>query len=112
MDRRSKIGLSTLIVFWSFVLLSLAWTKAPREGAIASIRTIPMGAVLPRSSKACLANGVSVSQPRTKKRHLNDLARVTLSAESNEGYGRSQSLAATAALTAIAIVRTRINFIC
>ena len=36
MDRRSKIGLSTLIVFWSFVLLSLAWTKAPRQGAIAS----------------------------------------------------------------------------
>jgi hypothetical protein len=36
MDRRSKIGLSTLIVFWSFVLLSLAWTKAPREGALAS----------------------------------------------------------------------------
>lgn len=36
MDRRSKIGLSTLIVFWTFVLLSLAWTKAPREGAIAT----------------------------------------------------------------------------
>jgi hypothetical protein len=36
MDRRSKIGLSTLIVFWSFILLSLAWTKAPRQGAIAS----------------------------------------------------------------------------
>jgi hypothetical protein len=36
MDRRSKIGLSTLIVFWSFILLSLAWTKAPRQGTIAS----------------------------------------------------------------------------
>src|SRR5215467_10708194 len=36
MDRRSKIGLSALIVFWSLILLSLAWTKAPRQGAIAS----------------------------------------------------------------------------
>jgi hypothetical protein len=36
MDQRSKIGLSTLIVFWIFILLSLAWTKAPRVGTLAS----------------------------------------------------------------------------
>jgi len=36
MDLRSRIGISTLVVFWIFVLLSLAFTPSSRSGTLAS----------------------------------------------------------------------------
>jgi len=36
MDLRSRIGISTLVVFWIFVLLSLAFTASSRPGTLAS----------------------------------------------------------------------------